>query len=466
MTHAPQDPDRVPEPRLASREVAPRRDGSQPHLTRAYLEGDDQDESSLLLRVLAALVALAGGLGAGACIGHGLPLEPAIAAQRMPDPWRTAGAVPVRLSAAEGQVRIELNDGSGAPLEFWRDGAGVGRGTQRATDPWIRVDSPTSAPGIRWNKRLYRGSMLIEPRPGGGLRLTNLVPLEDYVEGVVAAELSLWSANPAELGAQAIAARSYTSAKLDGPAAAQGSLPFLWDDTRDQVYRGVFEPDAAGRRRGLDRARASAVEDTSGTYLTVGGLVVQARFHAACGGRTVRSADVFGGASRSMQSVACDPCLAATGRGVEAAPASAPSGASPVADGRSPLDWEFTASEQELSALASRLGLGERLISLSPAVVVEDRWISVEVVGDGGSDRIALNRLRELLGYDRLESGRITRTWPRAGEQLLAGLYFEGTGSGHGVGLCQFGARGYGESDFDAATILRHYFPGASLVRK
>jgi stage II sporulation protein D len=40
---------------------------------------------------------------------------------------------------------------------------------------------------------------------------------------------------------------------------------------------------------------------------------------------------------------------------------------------------------------------------------------------------------------------------------------FSGRGYGHGVGLCQWGARAMGEQGYSARQILRFYYPGATV---
>jgi stage II sporulation protein D len=40
---------------------------------------------------------------------------------------------------------------------------------------------------------------------------------------------------------------------------------------------------------------------------------------------------------------------------------------------------------------------------------------------------------------------------------------FSGRGSGHGVGLCQWGAEEMAETGHDFQAILLHYYPGTSL---
>jgi stage II sporulation protein D len=44
-------------------------------------------------------------------------------------------------------------------------------------------------------------------------------------------------------------------------------------------------------------------------------------------------------------------------------------------------------------------------------------------------------------------------------------LVLEGRGHGHGVGLCQWGARGFAEAGAGPLAILRHYYPGVEVVR-
>jgi stage II sporulation protein D len=42
---------------------------------------------------------------------------------------------------------------------------------------------------------------------------------------------------------------------------------------------------------------------------------------------------------------------------------------------------------------------------------------------------------------------------------------FTGSGSGHGVGLCQWGARGMAEEGFSYKEILGHYYPDAKIKK-
>ena len=127
--------------------------------------------------------------------------------------------------------------------------------------------------------RRYRGTIQVD-RVGKRLRAINVVGLEQYLYGVVPAEVpDDWA--PEVLKAQAVAARSYAIAtrKLSGAFD-------LFPDVRSQVYRGVDEEE--------DSTNA-AVDETAGQVLTYAGRPIIAYFHSTSGGRTASVQDVWAG---------------------------------------------------------------------------------------------------------------------------------------------------------------------------
>jgi stage II sporulation protein D len=314
----------------------------------------------------------------------------------------------------------------------------------------LRAASP--ARGLGLAERTYSGVLVVEPHGAGGLRVVNRVPLEEYVAGVVAAELVLWSAEPAELEAQAIAARTYAArAILERGGATRGA--FLWDDTRDQAYRGRFLEARTSRSREIAAALERAVRATRGRVLVSDGRLVDARFHAACGGATARYEDVF------------PPVPAAGGASVPCAPCERIAAAEEAAqeeNGR--VRWEWTAGAGELQRLADSLRIGAHVTRLRPVRTDEHgRWLAVELDGELGRRRMDFDELRRRLGHGRLKSARVVSTWPRPGEPIAGGLHFSGRGRGHGVGLCQVGAHERALEGWSAARILAHYYPGTEL---
>ena len=151
-------------------------------------------------------------------------------------------------------------------------------------------------------KTWYRGEFIIY-NWGEGMTLINHLPLEDYLKGVVPAEMpSKW--NFEALKAQAIAARSYAVAtKNAGKHASKGFD--LVDTTADQVYGGAsIEKDSTNK----------AVDDTKGIVLVQDKRgVLPTYYHASSGGQT----KVWDSGSSFLQSVpSVDTNVKKNGHGV------------------------------------------------------------------------------------------------------------------------------------------------------
>jgi stage II sporulation protein D len=116
----------------------------------------------------------------------------------------------------------------------------------------------------------YRGVLEFAPTVFTGFDVTNVVALDDYLQGVVPAESpASW---PAEaLKAQAIAARTYAI------TTAKSAAFDHYADTRSQVYKGV----------GIEQPSTNAaVAETRGQIVTYQGQPVVTYFFSTSGGRT------------------------------------------------------------------------------------------------------------------------------------------------------------------------------------
>jgi stage II sporulation protein D len=139
----------------------------------------------------------------------------------------------------------------------------------------------------------YRGYLEIK-NGSRALTVVNVVNLEDYLQGVVPAELSPDAFPEKEaLKAQAIAARTY-AAKRMGEYASEGYD--ICATPACQVYRGY------GAERPLSNA---AVAETEGEILTFDGEPVEALYTSTCGGRTENAENVFSKAEPYLVSRAC-----------------------------------------------------------------------------------------------------------------------------------------------------------------
>ena len=148
---------------------------------------------------------------------------------------------------------------------------------------------------------------------------------------------------------------------------------------------------------------ARAVEATRGLLITFDEKPVAAMFTRGCGGRTLTPADI-GIPSRGYPyfSVVCDYCH------------------------KNPVRWSRRVSPKDAVILSSHREAG----------------------------RLAVDRR---LGWNAVPSNNFKAL--DSGTEVI----LEGVGQGHGVGLCQRGARAMAAEGADFRKIIDHYFPNTSL---
>ena len=151
------------------------------------------------------------------------------------------------------------------------------------------VIKPVSFGYVCTKSKWYRGILRIQNK-GGKLTVINDVDLEDYIKGVVPAEMpSGWELEAHK--AQAVAARSYAVANLGKRA----SLGFdLKDTPDDQAYGGASAETGQTNK---------AVEETQGIVLTHDMKVITAYYSASAGGQSLTASDVWGSNLPYLRSV-------------------------------------------------------------------------------------------------------------------------------------------------------------------
>ena len=79
---------------------------------------------------------------------------------------------------------------------------------------------------------------------------------------------------------------------------------------------------------------------------------------------------------------------------------------------------------------------------------------AARLIGKGEAGRLAVDRR---LGWNTVPSNNFTAR--REGDTVI----LDGVGQGHGIGLCQRGAKGMAEAGASYREILSHYFPNTTL---
>jgi stage II sporulation protein D len=278
------------------------------------------------------------------------------------------------------------------------------------------------------NRRRYRGVLLIEPAGHGRVDVVEQVPVEEYLYGVLPREVGGdW---PAEaLKSQAVVSRTYVLANMATDPAQRYDLT---NDVYSQVYGGL-EDEVSAASQAVDATRGDIL-------LTKAGKPLEAFFHSSCGCRTEVPQYVWKTheATDDFSSISDSYCK------------------------EDPYNhWQAELSVSTIRARLRRSGvrLGDiskiKILKKSPS---ERAWV-LGIYTSSGTREISGQNFRMALGPEVLRSTLITDI-----SRTKHGFRFEGRGWGHGVGLCQWGARGRAKAGQSYQEILKAYYPNETLV--
>lgn len=318
----------------------------------------------------------------------------------------------------------------------------------RGTTVIIRPVSTEDA--VFFAGKRYRGELRVFPTDTG-LLVLNRVGVEDYLRGVVPLEIGNRPASElAAAEAQAITARSYVYVRVRSRRAAQYDI---LSDVREQVYGGV-----EAERATTD----AAIRATAGLGLFYGGELVDAPYHSTCGGATAAVSEVW----RSRADL---PYLRAVSDRI-------PGTDRYWCEASGSFRWSRTLEEGELNAAISRyLRQYAAGVPADPGSVrdltagartASGRLGSVTIVTTHGRYQVRGNDIRFVLraGERILNSTSITVETVRARDGARM-FVLRGTGNGHGVGMCQWGAIGRARAGQTAREILAAYYVGTTVAQ-
>jgi len=383
---------------------------------------------------------------------------------------------PVRIALARGERRVAISGtgdwrlyDSGGESTLLRAGAGemwaveaqrgalhaVGAdGTVMSLRPAPFVARPaTRGSFITVNGKSYRGEVWLFA-DGEGVSAINRLAVENYLRGVVPLEIgNRAESERAAVEAQAVAARSYAYTHL---APSDTRLYDMVATVMDQVYGGV---------KAETPLSDAAVAATLGLVLTYHGVVVNAPYHSTCGGGTARASEVWPRSGDEPYLVPVSDRIPGTDRY--------------YCDISPRFRWTRTFTEQALRSTLDRYlrnyvqvprgGPGKpksvKVASRTPSGRVRDLIITT----DRGRYTLRENDIRFVL---RSSSGEILNsTYFSVDERrdggargTLSGLVVRGSGYGHGIGMCQWGAIGRARAGQDFREILRTYYPGTVVT--
>ena len=322
------------------------------------------------------------------------------------------------------------------------------------------IDNIVIGVNFHWQqvRRLtYSGILKLTKNAEGKHVAINILPIEDYLKSVISSEMSAMS-DIELLKAHAILSRSWLIANIEGVHNEQcsDSEGLVWYDRSAHTISDVCADDHCQRYQGVTMQTSplveQAVEATRGVVLAYEGKVCDARFSKCCGGRSEEYEYCWDTTQHPyLESVECPFCNTAK---------------------------QFSSPEEEQKVLRQVLNdydLETRNFYHWTALYDNPEIREIVPLERGKSGRIWKmkvvynNGKEEIVGKEleirrRLSDTHLYSSWFNV-HKTAAGFLLEGQGWGHGVGLCQIGAAVMAAKGYDHKSILKHYFPKASLQK-
>jgi stage II sporulation protein D len=311
----------------------------------------------------------------------------------------------------------------------------------------VRFAGDSSWQPIHSERLAVRGQMLrlgltpvpydleIIPNPKLGLDVVSRMDLETYLHGVLPAEMP--AAWPLEaLKAQAVAARSFVMRM----AYDRRNKYFDVESTVfDQVYK--FFGQAENRPEWSEKIDRALRETRGEVLLDTKRRILKAFYSADCGCQSEDPRFVWGKID-AFVSVKDPSCMT-----------------------RAPSLWRLSLDREEvrhrlIAALALPEEAGLRTLQVrgrTPSGRVAQVAAAFDIEGKVRRVDLKAQEFRRIFGFDKIQSADFSLLWSARELQI------HGRGIGHGVGLCQRGARSLAEKGMTYRDILKLYYPRAHL---
>ena len=322
---------------------------------------------------------------------------------------------------------------------------------------------------------------------GGKVTAVNIVGVEDYLLSVISSEMKA-SAGLEFLKAHAVISRSWVMAQVEHRQSHVSRTPepscpvsepvegageyIKWFDHDDHTLFDVCADDHCQRYQGLTMAVGDtvrkAVDQTWGLVLTSEGKICDARFSKCCGGRM----ELFSTCWEDKDYPYLQP-LPDTADCVEGGDVFCDTKDEKILsqvlndydlETKDFYRWTTEYSRTDVSELVRRRS-GIDFGTIRDLVPIErgpsGRLKRLKVVGDKKTMIIGKELIiRRWLSESHLKSSAFDIKW--VGDRLV----LDGSGWGHGVGLCQIGAAVMAAKGYTFDRILLHYYPGSTLERR
>ncbi len=294
---------------------------------------------------------------------------------------------------------------------------------------------------------------------GGVVDVVAIMPIETYVPGVISRELiTSWPRQAFEC--QAVAARTYALHERERSRHA-GEIFDVESNTSDQVFGGLSSLPVA-----VEATRATrGTVMTEGTSGAASRVLLRTYYSSTCGGEQASAKDTFPTAganafnlAKPLQAQKREHFCQTAGR----------------------YRWTVTRNDVELSKRIRTWGLNvghpaKGIGRLTDCEVltknVTGRPIDYRLTDDRGQTiKIKAEELRNACNCTVSGLPDLTRdTRVSSGDLEMhfaaTEVTINGKGFGHGVGMCQYCAKGMAEKGWDWPSMMKLFYPGAGTMK-
>jgi stage II sporulation protein D len=303
------------------------------------------------------------------------------------------------------------------------------------------LNAKSDMDSIAASSQLYQSSLVVSIYLSRQHQITR-VPLEQYIAGVVAAEMPV-NFELEALKAQAIAARTYIVRRIINQDLS--GMPVEGAEVTDTVIHQAYITEGELEKNwGMNKFEANrvkinqAVNETRGLIITYGNEPINATYFSTSNGYTENSEDYWGVYEPYLRSVA------------------------------SPWDRKISPSFTKIIQIPvdqflSKLGLANSKAA-NKAIPVNISLNANPYVQISKGHRISSISIagKTFTGKDvreRLNLASSSFTWQRKGNTME----IKTLGSGHGVGMSQWGANGMAQEGKSASEIVQYYYKGIRI---
>jgi len=277
---------------------------------------------------------------------------------------------------------------------------------------------------IKIDKLKYRGKLILVPQNKDRFSVLEEIGIEEYLPGVIEGEMpTLWREEAIQ--AQVIAARTYALYQKKNKIDALYHINKL-----DLAYNGSYN---------YQPKTKEIVGKSRGTVMVYNWELFPGYFHSTCGGHTEDINIVFNLRSiPPLSGVDCGYC-----------------------NKSKYYNWKTNLKKDEIERKLSNAKYKVKKIN---RIVTEKTGpgghsSTIKIEHSGGTKSVNANEFRLIVGPNKLRSTAFKV------KNNGSSLTFDGSGWGHGVGLCQYGTQGMANSGFKWYDILKHYYPETDLVK-